>query len=124
LKISAVGTHLADLSPLKVQVRLEGKDAFAASKQGEGKVRSKILTLILFIQLLGTAGFAEDSSKSAPPRKLPLPTAEQRKKMADAHEKMASCLRSTRTVEDCRHEMMEVCRGTTDQAACVVLGVG
>ena len=36
---------------------------------------------------------------------MPAPSKEQREKMALVHEKIAACLRSERTIEDCHHEM-------------------
>ncbi len=37
------------------------------------------------------------------------PTPEQRKVMADSHEKMAQCLRSDKPFKDCREEMHQQC---------------
>ena len=37
----------------------------------------------------------------------PAPTKEQRDTMAQAHDKMAACLRSERAIEDCHAEMMK-----------------
>jgi hypothetical protein len=39
-------------------------------------------------------------------------TAEQRGKMATAHEKMAACLRSDRSASECRDEMIKACEET------------
>ena len=38
----------------------------------------------------------------------PAPTKEEREKMAQAHEKMAACLRSDRPMSDCHAEMMKL----------------
>ena len=57
------------------------------------------------IALLGMAGAAladEPQHDSRPP-----PTKEQREKMAEAHEKMAACLRSDRPIQECHDEMMK-----------------
>jgi hypothetical protein len=45
-------------------------------------------------------------------------TAEQRTKMAEAHEKMAACLRSDRPVGDCHSEMMKSCQETMGAGHC------
>jgi hypothetical protein len=42
---------------------------------------------------------------------MPEPSREQREKMALVHEKLAACLRSDRSFEDCHHEMVEAMGG-------------
>ncbi len=53
-----------------------------------------------------------------------IPTAEQRQKMADLHEKMATCLRSDRAFPECRQEMMKNCGTTMGKAGCPMMGSG
>jgi len=43
------------------------------------------------------------------------PTKEQRNKMAMAHEQMATCLRSDKSMEDCHDEMRKSCKEMGDQ---------
>jgi hypothetical protein len=38
------------------------------------------------------------------------PTKEQREKMAQAHEKLAACLRSDRAIKECRQEVIKACQ--------------
>jgi len=38
------------------------------------------------------------------------PTPEDRAKMADAHQRMADCLRSSRPIEECKAEMKKSCK--------------
>ena len=47
-------------------------------------------------------------AKPAAPAKMEhaAPTKEMREQMASLHEHMATCLRSSKSVEDCHHEMM------------------
>ena len=53
------------------------------------------------------------------------PSKEQREKMAQAHEKMAACLRSDRPFPDCRQEMMQTCRDTMGGQGCgMMMGQG
>jgi len=52
------------------------------------------------------------------------PTPEQRQKMAEVHQKMAECLKSTKPFSECREEMMQSCRGMTGEAACPMMGMG
>lgn len=56
---------------------------------------------------------AADSNPS-----MPAPSKEQRAKMALAHEKMATCLRSDRTIEDCHHEMQSSCAEAMGKEHC------
>jgi hypothetical protein len=51
------------------------------------------------------------------------PSAEQRAKMAAAHEKMAACLRSSKDIADCRAEMQRACHAM-GQHACPMMGMG
>ena len=73
----------------------------------------KTLHAVLSAALLfGSVASAQDktSTQTTPP---PMPmqmTREQRNKMADAHEKMAACLRSTKPLSECHQEMMQACK--------------
>jgi len=67
----------------------------------------------------GAARAAEP--KKAPP---PAPTAEQRQKMADIHQKMADCLRSDRPIAECRSEMATACHDMLGAGACPMMGQG
>ena len=48
----------------------------------------------------------------------PAPTKEQRSAMAQAHEQMATCLRSEKSLAECRQEMMQTCRGMSGYPGC------
>lgn len=50
---------------------------------------------------------AEPKSKSVD---YPEPTKEMRAKMADMHQQMATCLKSTKTFDECRDEMRGSCQ--------------
>lgn len=47
-------------------------------------------------------------------------TSEQRNKMADMHEKMAACLRSTKPMGECHEEMKNSCKDMGE--ACPMMG--
>ena len=47
---------------------------------------------------------------------------EQRALMASAHEKMAACLRSDRSLEACRQEMHASCMGAFGGQGCPMMG--
>ena len=64
---------------------------------------------------LATAAMAADKTEP----KAPAMTTEQRQKMADAHEKMAACLRSERPLADCHDEMMKSCK---ESGGCPMMG--
>jgi len=67
-------------------------------------------------------GFALAQDKGATPAKPPPITAEQRKKMADLHEKMAACLRSDRPLSECHDEIMKACQETMGTNNCPMMG--
>lgn len=53
------------------------------------------------------------------------PTKEERVKMAAAHEKMATCLKSDSSMEDCHKEMVKVCEETHGKGKCpMMMGKG
>jgi hypothetical protein len=55
----------------------------------------------------------------------PTPSKEQREKMAQAHEKMATCLRSERPLAECHQEMMQACHDTMGGQGCgMMMGPG
>lgn len=62
--------------------------------------KSQLVSLVAIITVGATTTFAEKANE---------PSKEQRAKMAAMHDKMASCLRSDKTVEECRNEMRTMC---------------
>ena len=56
--------------------------------------------------LLCSAGSA--FATEPPPDARPPPTKEMREKMAEAHEKIAACLRSDRPIDECHDEMKKM----------------
>ena len=67
-------------------------------------MKNKMKILALAGLFLAAPAFAVEKEKASE-KKHPEVSAEQRKKMADAHEKMAACLRSDKSFEDCHKEM-------------------
>lgn len=59
-------------------------------------MKNSILAAIA-ISFIGLSALAEEPSK------------DQREKMAATHEKMAQCLRSDKSINDCHNEMREQC---------------
>jgi hypothetical protein len=66
------------------------------------------------------SGFAAEPKKSAPSA----PSPEVREQMAAVHQKMADCLRSERSLADCRAEMMNSCQQLMGDSGCPMMGTG
>jgi hypothetical protein len=77
-----------------------------------------IVTLALLALASTAPTWAAEAKKTSPPE----PTAEQRRKMAEVHQKMAECLRSTRPIVECRSEMVTACQGMLGAGACPMMG--
>lgn len=78
--------------------------------------KSMILAATITLALLSTNSFGEDK------KKMMTMTPEQRQSMASAHDKMATCLRSDKSVEDCKKEMMESCEESMGKDGCYMMG--
>jgi hypothetical protein len=63
-------------------------------------------------------------SAAEPPAAPPEPSKETRAKMASAHERMATCLRSDKAIAECRSEMMKSCREIMGEQGCPMMGMG
>lgn len=66
-----------------------------------------VLACAFTVSTASLALAADKKAKAAPADKKPHMemTAEQRQKMADVHEKMAACLKTDKSIEDCHKEM-------------------
>jgi hypothetical protein len=69
-----------------------------------------LITLMLLMALVCSTAFGAD--------KLTGPSQEQRNTMATAHENMAACLRSDKSLDICHKEMMKVCMDTMGAEGC------
>lgn len=82
-----------------------------------------ILTAV-FVMVTGFGAFAEEAApgkKEAPVQKEAM-SKEMKEKMATAHEAMAKCLRSDKTIKECRHEMRESCEKSMGEDGCPMMG--
>jgi hypothetical protein len=77
------------------------------------------ITTALLIALSG-ASFAANPPTSA----ASTPTKEMREKMAVLHERMATCLRSDKSMSECRAEMQKGCREMMGNQGCTMMGRG
>lgn len=73
------------------------------------------LAAIAFVSLVGagTTRAAEQPSETPPSK-------EMREKMATLHERMAACLRSERTFQECREEMQKNCSNMMGERGCMM----
>ena len=82
-----------------------------------------IMVLACFTILSGVTVFgAETVGKTAETKNPHQLTTDQRKAMADLHEKFATCLRSDRAVFECRQEMMKGCEEAMGNEGCPMMG--
>lgn len=65
-----------------------------------------LLTLILAAACIPTISYGQNTSSE--------PSAEARKQMAAAHKKMADCLTSNKSAEECRREMSATMQSVND----------
>ena len=69
---------------------------------------------------LSNAPFAADA-----PTAPTAPTREMRERMATLHEQMAACLRSSKSIQECRAEMMKHCQDMMGNQSCTrMMGTG
>ena len=69
---------------------------------------------------LGSAAFAAN-----PPTAPSTPTKEMRERMATVHEQMAACLRSDKSISECRTEMLKHCHDMMGGQGCTrMMGKG
>jgi hypothetical protein len=71
-----------------------------------------------FVAAVGVAFSAE------PPSSTSAPSKETREKMAAMHDQMAACLRSDKSISECRTEAMQKCQEMTGQQGCQGMGMG
>lgn len=77
--------------------------------------------LALTLTLLGCLSTAAVAQGMKPSKPSPPVTADQRQKMAEVHEKAATCLRSERPLAECHDEMSKGCKDAMG-AACPMMG--
>jgi len=83
---------------------------------------NKFTLFLCVMSLSGNVAFGADSESKASHKKMPPLTTEQRQKMADAHEKMAVCLRSDKPLNECQEEMMKACKKNMGKSGCSMMG--
>ncbi len=96
-------------------------------KKGKKYMKRSLTAKIITVVVLGTASIAFGAEKAKMTHNMDNMkhmemTAEQRQSMAAAHEKMASCLRSDKSMEDCKMEMMSSCKESMGKESCSMMG--
>lgn len=87
----------------------------------KGVQMKKSLLTASMILAFSMGSIASDSSQAQKDPKA-APTKESREQMAAAHEKMAQCLRSDSSIEDCHEQMREQCHEMKDEGHCSMMG--
>jgi hypothetical protein len=80
------------------------------------------ITMTLLFAVSTNFAFAANKSKSKGMTPMAEMTTEQRQEMATAHEKMATCLRSDKSMEDCKKDMMQTCHTMMGKGGCPMMG--
>jgi hypothetical protein len=77
--------------------------------------------LIAALALAAAAPALAAEPEKAPPS---APSAEQRQKMAEAHQRMADCLKSSRPISECHAEMKQSCQEAHGEGGCPMMEHG
>ncbi len=84
------------------------------------KIRVPYIAAGLALLLVAGAAFAGSASDAGQSE----PSKEMRAKMATLHEQMAACLRSDKTMTECRSEMRKHCQETMGKDHCSMMDRG
>lgn len=85
---------------------------------------SKFRTQIVIASLLAIVGASAAPGANPPAAAQSPPSKEMREKMATLHEQMAACLRSDKSMPECRTEMMKNCQDVVGKDGCPMMGMG
>lgn len=84
-----------------------------------------IMVGMVLTALMAGGAFAADKKTTKSNKKSTTQvTPEQRQEMATMHEKMATCLRSDKPIEECRSEMRKNCQQAMGKDGCPGMGRG
>jgi hypothetical protein len=81
----------------------------------------KTLMRNIVASMLVIAGSDATFAADVPPANDAAPTKEMREKMATLHEQMAACLRSDKSIADCRGEMAKNCGDMMGEKGCPMM---
>ena len=83
------------------------------------RIAYRSIRVVVAAMMLSSATFATEVPSAAEPA----PSKEVREKMAAAHEAMAACLRSDKSLADCRNRMQRTCTQMHGDG-CMMMGMG
>lgn len=83
-----------------------------------------VCTSIVMILTSGAAGAAETKTEKTNPSKPQELSKAQREQMAILHEKMAQCLRSEKSLQECHQELRAQCQEMIGTEGCPMMGMG
>lgn len=86
---------------------------------GKSHVAHESIRSLLAATLIASTTFAAEM----PPVRDPEPSKEMREHMAAAHDAMAACLRSDKSLADCRNEMQMTCKQPHGKQGCPMMGM-
>jgi hypothetical protein len=78
------------------------------------------ILIVSILAIVGASATLAANSPGAPSA----PSKEMREKMATLHEQMAACLRSDKSITQCRTEMMTNCQDVMGKDGCPMMGMG
>ncbi len=82
----------------------------------------KVMAVMMVLTTLSAGNILANDMKMDKRMKMMMDmTPEQRQSMATTHEKLATCLRSTRTMTECHDEMMTNCEAAMGKEACSMM---
>ena len=97
-------------------IRWPNQERIVAARQ----TSKPLLYSLIASMLISAIALAADDG----PTGAPEPSKEMRANMATVHEQMAACLRSDKSISDCRSEMMKECQQLMGERGCPMMGMG
>ena len=87
-------------------------------------MRARLTSSRTLFGVIALAIYCATVAAAEPPAAPPEPSKEMRAKMAAAHEQMAACLRSEKSMADCRKEMMKSHHELMGEQGCPMMEMG
>ena len=85
------------------------------------KIKTVSAGALIFALLISTTATAEEKDASAHSANHMAATPEMKKDMANMHQKMADCLRTEKSMQDCHGEMKKDCQGANTSGHCSMM---
>lgn len=85
------------------------------------KIKTVSAAALLFALMITTTASANEKGASTHSANHMAATPEMKKDMADMHQKMADCLRTDKSMQDCHGEMIKDCQGAKASGHCSMM---